>query len=121
MASYVVKSDGTNLVKLYITDTFKDLSAVAIGSITTVWTPASGKKIRLMGGTISVSAAANVLFEDNEAGAGKFIFRTPKLLADTPYDLPLKEGVELSAVDHVLKATASASASITGTLFGVEI
>lgn len=97
----------------------KDLSAVAIGSITTVWTPASGKKVRLMGGSISVSAAASVLFEDNSAGNGT-AWRTPKLLADTPYNFDLGNGYLLGSANNVLKATSSASANITGTLYGVE-
>ena len=102
-------------------DTFKGLSAVAAGSIVTVWTPASGKRVVFMGLTISVSAACNVLFEDNSAGAGNFVFRTPTLAADTPYTFDLGNGVALSAVDNVLKATSSAAANVTGTLYGIEL
>lgn len=102
-------------------DVFKDVNAVAAGSIVTVWTPTSGKKVVLMGVTISVSAAVSVLFEDNSAGAGNFVFRTPKLLADTPYTFDLGNGVALSAVDNVLKATSSAAANVTGTLYGIEL
>jgi hypothetical protein len=91
------------------------LSAVSIGSIATVLTPTTGKKFRLIGGTISISAAASVLFEDNAAGTT--IYRTPKLLADTPFNFDLYNGRVSAAVNNVLKATASASASITGTLF----
>ena len=108
-------------VELFTPDTYKDVSAVAAGSIVTVWTPTSGKRVRLMGVTISVSAACNVLFEDNSAGAGNFVFRTPKLLADTPYTFDLGNGKLLSAADNVLKATSSAAANVTGTLYGVEI
>lgn len=98
---------------------FFDLNAVAIGSIATVYTPTSGKKFRLMGGMISVSAAASVLFEDNAGGAT--IFRTPKLLADTPFVFTLGgNGFLSAAANNVLKATASASASITGVLYGTE-
>lgn len=104
--------------RLRAADTRKDLSAVAIGSIATVWTPASGKKVRLMGGMISVSAAASVLFEDNAQGTT--VFRTPKLATDTPYNFDLGQGVLLSAANNVLKATSSASANITGTLYGIE-
>lgn len=100
---------------------FKDLSAVTIDTIVTVWMPAAGKKIRLMGGVISASAAVNVLFEDNAAGAGNFVFRTPKLLADTPFVFTLGgNGKLLSLADRVLKATGSAAANITGTLYGTE-
>lgn len=99
---------------------FKGLSAVTITTIATVWTPAAGKRIRLIGGYISASAAVNVLFEDNVAGAGNFVFRTPKLLADTPFAFHLGPGVLLAAVNRVLTATSSAAATITGTLYGVE-
>jgi len=102
-------------------DVFKDVNAVAGGSITTVWTPTSGKRVVFMGLTISVSAACSLLFEDNSAGAGNFVFRTPKLLADTPYTFDLGNGVALSAVDNVLKVTSSAAANITGTIYGVEL
>jgi hypothetical protein len=98
---------------------FYDMSAVAIGSIATVATPTSGKKFRIMGGWISVSAAASVLFEDNAGGAT--VFRTPKLLVDTPFAFTLGgNGFLSAAANNVLKATSSASASITGTLYGTE-
>jgi hypothetical protein len=95
-----------------------DLATIAIGSIVTVWTPTSGKKFRLMGGSISVSAACSVLFEDNVAGTT--VFRTPKLAADTPYTFDLGNGKLSAAANNLLKATASASANIIGTLYGTE-
>lgn len=97
-----------------------DVSAVAVGSIATVATPTTGKKLRLLGGTISASAAVSVLFEDNAAGAGNYIFRTPKLLADTPYTFDLGPGYVCAAVNNVIKATSSAAANLTGTLFWIE-
>jgi len=96
----------------------KDLNAVAGGSIVTVWTPTSGKRVRLMSGSISVSAACSVLFEDNAAGTT--VYRTPKLLADTPYSFDLGGGYLLSAANNVLKLTTSAAANVTGTLRGTE-
>lgn len=106
-----------------LADISKDLSAVTITTITTLWTPTAGKRVFLLGGSISVSAAVNVLFEDNAAGAGNFIYRTPKLLADTPYTFVINNGAgfQLTADDRVLKATASAAAAITGTLWGLEV
>lgn len=98
---------------------FIDMNAVSISSIATLWTPAGGKKFRLLGGTFSVSAAASVLFEDN--GAGTTIFRTPKLAADAPYNFDLgPTGVLSGAADRILKGTSSAAATITGTLYGTE-
>lgn len=114
--------DGTQFVRARAPNAYKDIGAgVAIGTIATVWTPASGKKIRLLGGSISVSAAVSVLFEDNSAGAGNFVYRTPKLLADTPYYFVLPENPKLGgAANNVLKATGSGAANLTGTLFGCE-
>lgn len=105
-----------------IASTGKDLSAVAIGTIATVWTPASGKKFRLMGGTISVSAGGNVLFEDNSAGAGNFVCRTPTLSADTPFTFVVLggQGKLSAAANNVLKATLSTTGTITGTIWGTE-
>lgn len=110
--------NGASWDRLRAANIHKDLNAAAIGTIATVWTPAGGKKVRLMGGMISVSAAVSVLFEDN--GAGTTVCRTPKLLADTPYNFDLGQGVLLAAANNVLKATSSAAANITGTLYGVE-
>lgn len=96
-----------------------DLNAVAIGSIATVLTPATGKKLQLLGGSISVSADASVLFEDNSAAAANFVYRTPLLLAKYPYDFVVVK--TLSAVNNVLKATSSAGASITGILWYANV
>lgn len=114
-------ANSTGQQPIWLPDTFKDLSAVSISSIATLWTPASGKTIRLLGGYISVSAAVSVLLEDNAAGAGNFVFRTPVLTANVPFVFDLGAGRLLSAADRVLKGTASAAATITGTLYGVEV
>jgi hypothetical protein len=92
-----------------------DMSAVSITSIATVVTPATGKTLRVLGGTFSVSADASVLFEDNAAGTT--VFRSPLLLAKTPYYFSLANGKLLGAINNVLKATSSAAASITGMIF----
>jgi hypothetical protein len=96
-----------------------DMSAVSINSIATVATPATGKKLQLIGGTFSLSADASVLFEDNTAATANFVFRSPLLAAKTPYTF--WSGKTLSAADNVLKATASASAAITGVLWFANV
>lgn len=115
-------AQAVNFERLRVCNVFKDVNAVAAGSIVTVWTPQSGKKFNLMGGCISVSAACSVLFEDNAGGT--FIYRTPKLLADTPFYFTVggtnSNGILSAAANNVLKATSSAAANITGTLFGTE-
>ncbi len=97
-----------------------DMAAVTINSIATVLTPATGKKLRILGGTFSLSADASVLFEDNSNSAANYVFRSPLLLAKYPYTFSLGNGRLLSAVNNVLKATGSASATITGVIYYAE-
>ena len=94
------------------------MSAVSITSIATVLTPTTGKKYRLLGGDISVSANASVLFEDNAAGTT--VYQSPLMLANQPFSFDLGPGYLASAINNVLKATASAAGSITGTLYYSE-
>lgn len=117
--SAVKENDGNNM-PLRTPATFKDCNGVTITSIATVWAPAAGKTVQFMGGCISVSAECNVLFEDHSAGAGNFVFRTPKLYPGSAYNFYLGNGRRLIAADRVLKATASAAATLTGTLYGTE-
>ena len=110
--------DGTQFVRVRTAGVFKDLNAVAISTSVSVWTPPSSKKFRLMGGSVSVSAAGSVLFEDN--ASGKFVFRTPKLAADTPYNFDLPGGRVSATAGNSLVATLSVSGAITGTIWGTE-
>src|ERR1035437_316817 len=83
-----------------------DLASIDISAIATVWTPASGKKFRLMGGQFSVSSNCSVLFEDNtHAGAPTVGGRTPMLSANTPYIFDWYNGVLSAAAGNLLKAT----------------
>ena len=110
--------NGTTWDRLRVPSRQVDLNAVAITTIATLYTPAAGKKIRLISGSISVSAACSVLFEDNSAGNGT-AFRTPQLLANTPYNFLVTggQGYRLALADSLLKGTASTgTVTITGTL-----
>jgi hypothetical protein len=110
--------NGATWDRVRVPNTYKDQSTVAIGTIATVWTPTSGKKFRLMGGSISVSAAGSVLFEDNSGG--NTIFRTPKLAVDTVYNFDIPGGKLSAAANNVLKATLSTTGNLIGTIWGTE-
>lgn len=98
-----------------------DVATVAVGSIATILTPTSGKKFRLLGGMIALSAAASLLLEDNSAATANFICRIPSLVIATPFVFDLGPvGFLSAAADNVLKATSSAGANLTGTLFYTE-
>jgi len=115
--------DAAGRLKLAFTpDTFKMIDAVAItaGTPATVWTPASGKKVRLLGWFLSSSAAAALEFQDS-AAAGTVVAQTPLLAAAGVHDtLHLGEGVVLAAVDNTLELDVTANATVSGMVFGVE-
>lgn len=96
-----------------------DLNVLAIGGGVDVWTPETGKRFRLTGGSFTVSEFVSVLFEDGATGA---IFRTPFLQPGVAYSLPLSmaSGLVSEASDNALKLTSSSAANITGTLIGTE-
>lgn len=116
--NFTTGADPVNLVTFQ--GKLGDMSAVTINSITTVLTPATGRKLRLLGGTFSLSADASVLFEDNSAATANFVFRSPLLLAKYPYTFIIGNGKLLAAANNVLKATGSASCTITGVLYYSE-
>jgi hypothetical protein len=96
-------------------------SVIASGVLASVWTPASGKTIRLMGGYVSSAANVSLLFEDNQQNG--FVFRTPVLSADNPFHFELGNGVPMSGSNNVLKMTQipnSPTTIVTGTLYGIE-
>jgi hypothetical protein len=99
---------------------FKTLNAVAIAAEATIWTPAAGKRFRLMGGLLSVgTAAANVVLKDNTAGATIAIL--PKAPLDTPFVLgPMGNGILSAAINNLLTATGIATTTISGTIWGTE-
>lgn len=111
--------DGTNFNRSRTATKFVPQNTVAVGAEATVWTPAAGKKFRLMGGSFSLSAAASIIFKDNTAGTT--IFTTPTLEANVPYNLPvIGNGILSATINNVLTATSSAAANLIGTIWGTE-
>ena len=115
--------DAAGRLKLAFTpDTFKMIDAVAItaGTPATVWTPASGKTVRLLGWCLSSSAAASLEFQDS-AAAGTVIAQTPLLATAGAHDSPsIGAGVVLAGADNTLDLDVTASSTVSGMVFGVE-
>lgn len=110
------------VVKTSTPDTFKfiDANAITAGTEEVVWTPASGKTIRLLGWHLSSSAAAALEFQDSGA-SGTVIAQTPLLATAGVHDSPsLGRGVKLAANDNTLKLDVTANSTISGMIFGVE-
>ena len=108
---------GSNIIdRLRLTKTFKVINAVAIGSETTIWTPTSGKKFRLMGLALASTTGGAVLLRDNTAGT--IIAIVPILTANTPLRIDFGNGILSAAANNLL--TATGAGNLSGTVWGVE-
>lgn len=97
---------------------WKPQSAVAIGAEATIWTPAAGKKFRLMGWVFTVSAGGTLTLRDNTAGT---IIELVLLQTGVPFAyLPPGNGQLSAAANNVLTATLSVAGNLTGFVFGTE-
>ena len=112
--------NGTGWESQRIAKTFKAQNVVAIATETAVWTPAAGKKFRLMGGDVAISSNGTLTLRDNTAGT---VIAAVQLAANVT--VPLfggngGNGILSGAADRVLTATGPAGSSLIGTLFGTE-
>ena len=106
----------------YRDSTFKmiDANAITAGTEETIWTPQSGSRIRLLGWSLSSSAAAAIEFQDS-AASGTVIAQTPLLAAAGIHDSPdLGDGILLSAADGVLKLDVTSGSTVSGMVWGIE-
>ena len=119
----LVDSGGRLITKAqYRAVTFKVVDAVAVtaGTPATVWTPASGKTVRLLGWALSSTAGAALEFQDS-ATPGTVIAQTPLLAAAGVHNSPeIGDGVALAAADNALKLDVTANSTVSGMVFGVE-
>lgn len=100
----------------------KDIASTAVtaGTPAAVWTPASGKKFRLLGWSLSLSVAGSIIFK---YGAGNTtLFRTPAVAAAGITSNPpgFGNGTMPNAADDVLKVDVTASGNVAGHVFGIE-
>ena len=114
---YAVNGGGFDRIRT--PNVFKTISAVTITNETTIWTPASGKKFRVMGYVLSVgTAAGNLTIRDNTAGSTIFII--PKMPTDTPHHINLGNGILSAAANNVLTAQGASTAVLNGVVWGTE-
>ena len=97
----------------------KDVNGVAVtaGTPVTIWTPAAGKKFRLLRWDLSLSVAGQIIFNDNAT----LMFRTSALVANTGRQSGLDANGFLSATaNNPLKIDVSASGTVNGWVAGCE-
>ena len=99
---------------------FINLNAVSIATEATIWTPATGKRFRVMGFMLtSGTVGGNVVFKDNTAGTT--ILTLPFGAAAIPLvSAPMGNGIFSAAINNVLTATGVATQTLSGTIFGCE-
>jgi hypothetical protein len=91
--------------------------AVVAGTPQAVWTPAAGKKFRLMGFALSLSVAGRVLLKDQ----GTEIARTPDMAAAIGLaSPPMGNGILSTVANQVLQVDVSAGGNVNGFVFGTE-
>ena len=97
---------------------FTTISALSIAVEATIWTPASGKKFRLLGFLFAGSVTGNITLRDNTAGTVIFIIPgTAGIFITSP---PMGFGILSAAANNVLTATGPALTTLSGVVFGRE-
>lgn len=123
--------NGATYDRIRAANTFKTTAATALGE-STVWTPAVGKKFRIMGGTISVCgtlaalAVQTIQLLDGTGGAIIAQFNAAvgaTVSGDTQIPFSFENGFLSAAANNALivkLGTAMASGSVAVNTFGTE-
>jgi len=106
---------------LRVADVFKDIPATAIvvnaAAGVSIWTPAAGKKFRLLGGIFSLVAAGLLILGD---GIGGVELLRVALAAGISIVLPaMGNGILSAAANNALSAYGTAT-NLNGVVFGTE-
>lgn len=108
----------TTNIGLRTPNVFKAHDALAIATETTIWTPAAGKKFRLMRYHLISSVAGNIVLRDNTAGT--IIAVIPSGAGGSGVFVDLGNGILSAAANNVLTATGPATATLSGVVMGTE-
>ena len=118
IASLLKVYNGTTWDRLRVATIFKPQDAVAINPAAALWTPASGKKFRLMGYHLTASVAGNILLKDGAAGT--VIAVVPSGAGGSGVFVSLGNGKLSATANNVLEALGPAASTASGIVFGTE-
>ena len=110
---------GSTWDRVRIPNVFKTIAGVAVtaGTPVNVWTPATGKKFRLMGYALGLTVAGAVILLDNTTE----ILRTAiKPANDGMSSPPMGNGILSAAANNILKVNVTATGTVHGFVFGTE-
>ena len=99
---------------------FKTVSATVITSETTVWTPTSGKKFRLMGAVLTQGVATGAITLKDGTGLSTILIIPAHTIAVAFATSLGGNGILSGAADRVLTATGASTETITGFFYGTE-
>ncbi|MEE8465789.1 MAG: hypothetical protein V3S68_04875 [Dehalococcoidia bacterium] len=106
----------------YVPNIFKQIDALAVtaGVPATVWTPESGKTVRLLGYKLTAGSTSSIEFQDS-AAAGTVILSTGVIGIVAPsISSPLGAGVVLAAPNNTLEIDVTSSITVSGMVYGLE-
>lgn len=108
---------GTQMVRL--PDTFKSFSGLAIAAEATLWTPAAGKKFRIMGYVISSGVASgDIIVKDGTGGATILVIPNNGFIA--VISPPMGNGILSATANNLLRVIGVATQTISGYVYGTE-
>ncbi len=109
--------NGNIFVPQFTPNTFKEINIVAGGAgDNTAWTPAAGKKFRLMGWQLRATVDETIIMKQAAAAIGiRIHVGTAGLVSPM-----LSSGYVATVADQALVFNVSAAGTITGFVFGVE-
>lgn len=117
--NYPLSFNGQVLSRARSPGKFVSVNAVSIATETTVWTPASGRRFRLMGYQLSGTGAQNIVLKDNTAGTTILVI--PGItIGQLNFSPSLGNGILSAAANNVLTANAGGTNAISGYFYGTE-
>jgi len=113
-------NEGTGVAEQERTPTvFKAVKGVVVtaGTPVAIWTPAAGKRFRLMGWTFGISTASGAVYLND----GATNFAVVSCSMTSPNEPPdLRNGYLSAAVNNVLELDVASSCTVYGTVWGTE-
>ena len=118
ITAYQRQFNGSTWDRVRVANVFKPVTLASGTAETTIWTPASGKKFRLMGFLLTCGAASTLTFRDNTAGT---IIATARGGTDIPIPTPpMGNGLLSASANNVLTVTRGTACTLDGFVFGTE-
>lgn len=98
---------------------FKAFSGTVITSETSIWTPTSGKKFRLMGFVVTQTVVAGDITIRDGTGLAT-ILTIPSTPTGQPLAVPLGNGILSGAINRVLTMQGASTEAVSGFVYGTE-